>query len=145
LKRAIVVLGVVVSLGCAVNWPSAPSTGTDAESLVLSETLRFSSRLGLSVRGELTERAYFPPGYTGPAAGWYLGEYGKGAKGIAYYYRPMVVEWTAKQATDAAAHETCHGLEGASHDLAHWSCSESIADATYSRPVAGGALQASCF
>ena len=123
---------VLLLTACHPYGVTSPSG--EKEALLLSETDRFATLMGVKVRGEISDRqpqSFISAGVT--AAGWYEG-------GVAYYYRPeierhMSIEPEAgkETCTNVAAHETCHALHR-NHDLAHWSCMNQWATPTYPHP-----------
>jgi hypothetical protein len=60
------------------------------------------------------------------AFGWYVGAYGKGAKGTAYYYQPDVNRADDPALSWAASHEVCHSVTGAAHDEKHAGCNKNL-------------------
>jgi hypothetical protein len=128
----------LVFVGCAdAQWaPVEPTTVN--ESIVLAETERFSRLLGVHVTGHVTNSAYIIGHQY--AAGWYVGQNGKGAVGDAYYYiptmrtlRPAVTDGP-ESVVNVASHEVCHAVTGPDHNLSHWECMGRFATPTYPRP-----------
>jgi hypothetical protein len=134
-------------MGCdkainALSPTTVGSSGTANEELVVSETARFARLLNVKVGAQLTDYQYHVG--TSLAAAWYVGTYGKGAKGTAYYYQPYIPNlgnvvngayW--ESVTNVAGHETCHAETGAPHDHAHWACMARVASPTYLDPGVG--------
>jgi hypothetical protein len=111
--------------GCGRNW-SPVAAESPQELFALAETARFSGIAGQRVRGEISTTFYevkCPDGSPCHAYGWYVGDYGKGAKGVAYFYQKDVNKSGAESSiTYAAAHEVAHSVTGPAHDTRHAAC-----------------------
>jgi len=146
--KLLVGLLALLAAGCGhtegVNSPDVvSSSGADNEVLILSETARFSGQLSVRVTGQLTDYRYDVQGSL--AAGWYVGDYGKNARGTAYYYQPYVLEMGSagwETVTNVSGHEVCHAAAGARHDHKHWECMTKVASPTYPDPGDGEASSA---
>lgn len=120
-------MAALLLTGCGLHRLEPVS---ENEILVVEETARFASQLGVNVRGVITDHLYDTG--NGIATGWY-------SRGVAYYYRPLLsnlrpdIADGPEHVTNVAAHEVCHARHG-HHDLAHWECSNRLAVATYPRP-----------
>jgi hypothetical protein len=123
------VLGSLLFTGCGVleDWNPVAAT-TDDETFIVAETARFSGMTSQRVHGEISTYLYTiqscPDGIPSPchAFGWYVGDYGKGAKGVAYYYQPDISRYNRPILTGVAAHEVCHSVTGPEHDPALSAC-----------------------
>lgn len=118
---------------CAHPYPTeASETYSAVEMALVDHTARFAGQLGVKARGEITEKMHPGLAKVNPTA-WFDG-------GVAYYYRPNVERYVRlvptpgfETAVNIAAHETCHA-KYRHHDLAHWTCNNTLAQATYPRP-----------
>ena len=132
---AAIVALLLVTIGCGTLNRGLVDPDDEIEALLVSETARHAATLGVRVEGQLVSTCP----YTEGRLGWYEG-------GIAYYYRPLVEKQVVvargdrcpdyprcEAATNIAAHEVCHAKYRA-HDLAHWTCNNTLAQATYPRP-----------
>lgn len=119
--KHLALLLVAVMAGCGGISPAAPS-GDPREDHVLAENDRFAAILHVNVRGELTDHVYTVTASDGngtcPAAGWYNA-------GVAYYWRPNLLERDLAYGTALAAHEVCHAVSFA-HDAKHATCIQSL-------------------
>lgn len=133
-----------VSVGCGASSALVSPT-SDVESALVAYTGEFAARLGLKVRGEITDQHY--PGSL-EAVGWYQA-------GVAYYYRPLVSEQVTLEdgvcpaapacelASGVAAHEVCHAEQEHrsrpyAHDAFLWCCMKKLGTRpTFPYPVIG--------
>jgi hypothetical protein len=127
----IFILGSMVFMGCGspgADWSPIAATSM-GELFIVDETIRFSRMTSQRVTGEISTHLYSlacPPnsGLTPPchAFGWYVGDYGPGSKGVAYYYQPDIPKYSDAILSGAAAHEVCHSVTGPEHNTAHSAC-----------------------
>lgn len=132
---ASIIAACLMFVGCGGYDRGLVGPSDEVEGLLLAETARHSATLGVKVEGQIVTSCP----YTDGRLGWY-------EAGRAYYYRPLVESQVVvargdrcpdyprcEAATNIAAHEVCHAKYRA-HDLAHWTCNNTLASATYPRP-----------
>jgi hypothetical protein len=121
----------LLAAGCGkTNGWSPTAAESTPELFVVGETARYSGIAAQRVRGEISETLYAVACLDGSpichAFGWYVGGYGKGAKGTAYYYQPDVNRADDPSLSWAASHEVCHSVTGPAHDPKHAGCNYSL-------------------
>ncbi len=125
--RGLAILAIFI--GSCRSW--SPTAAESAQELfVVAETARFSGIAKQNVRGEISTWLYMlncldgTPGCR--AFGWYVGDYGPGAKGVAYFYQPDVNAAEDSALSWAASHEVCHSITGPKHDARHAECNRTL-------------------
>lgn len=130
---AALIAAALLFTSCAHPYPTEAADSYSAvEMALVDHTARFADQLGVRVKGVITDKMHAGLAQSNPTA-WY-------DAGIAYYYRPNVERYVrlvptpgCETAVNVAAHEVCHAKYRA-HDLAHWTCNNTLAQATYPRP-----------
>jgi len=143
------IVAALLGLGCNFKYKlSGPSS--DVEGALVSLTAEYAARLGVNVRGEIvTNLSKAQEAQHQDPAGFY-------ARGIAYYYRPLVEQHVTlidgdcpaaprcELAQGVAAHEVCHA-KSFFHDTTHWCCMRNLGvRPTYPPPVAPGGQWPAC-
>ena len=106
--------------GCAAPRVTS-DTPTDAELFAVAETARLSSLAGQNVRGVIVDECFAGNCQTHGAA-WYEGQFGRGARGRAYFVSGWVNSHANADISWGAAHEVCHSVTGFAHDERHSWC-----------------------
>lgn len=115
------VLCLLFMVGC--HSPAEPDRvpTTEAEAWAVTETARLSALAGQEVRGIIIDECFVGNCETHGAA-WYEGQFGRGARGRAYFVSAWVNSHTSADISWDAAHEVCHSVTGFAHDERHAWC-----------------------
>ena len=122
-------LPMLALAACGRSW--SPTTAeSEPERFVVAETARYSGIAGQRVHGEISTEFYQVTCTDGTplchAFGWYVGAYGRGAKGTAFYYQKDVNRADDPSLSWASSHEVCHSVTGAPHDERHAQCNKTL-------------------